>query len=442
MPSLRIIAQTVPPESSVAAHITRGVAEAMPRVIADLSQPLSNDELTPRAANESVARVAARGTAEQINRALYQAGFTDGLPIVVPTQEAVAAMLRGTDLAPHTEVARLIPRDGKATVEEIAINGVMAGALPTHMPVLIAAARALANPSSGFGTASVSTASWAPFWVVNGPIRKDINLQDGVGALSPGDMANAAIGRAINFMIRNIGGVRKGVEDMGVYGNPMKYTMLMGEREEQSPWAPLASEQGIAEGANALTLTFPTGFVWHMVRATDAEGILRHVARGLFADGVVTVVFNPTQASTLAEAGWTKDKIVDYLWTHRRGGGEDLEGSAGGIARGTARGQTSGANRRRTGRLRYPGGIPFQPSDKSGVREAATVQEQSRNELKIMVGGGTGALGVAIIRNGGGFATARTSHSIELPRNWAALVNEYKDIHPKYRDNCGDGCGF
>lgn len=433
MPTLRIVAEQVPPESSVHAHIVRGVAEAMPRVIAGLSQPLSRDELAPQALPEVVPRIAARGTVVQINRALFQAGYTDGLPVMVPTPGAVAEMLRGTDLPPDTVVARLIPREAKATVQKIAINAVMAGALPTHMPLLIAAAKALANPSSGFATASVSTASWAPFWVINGPVRKDVNLQDGVGALNPGDIANAAIGRAINFMIRNIGGVRKGVEDMGVYGNPMKYTMLMGEREEQSPWPPLASEQGIAEGANALTLTFPTGFVWHMVRATDADGILRSVARGLYADGVVTVIFNPTQAATLAEAGWTKAKVVDYLWRHRRAddGADDVASSA-----------QRGPGTRRSGRLRYPGGVAFQPSDTSGVREASSVEEQSRNELKVMVGGGAGALGVAIIRNGGGFATARTSHSIELPRHWAQLVEQYKDIHPRYRDNCGDGCGF
>ena len=448
MPTLRIVAEKIPPETSVRAQIARGVDEALPRIVADLTTPLTPDELAPKPLSEVVPRVAARGTAREIQRAFYEAGYTDGLPIVVPTQEAVDEMLRGTDLAPGTVVARLIPREARVTVEKIAINAVMAGALPTHLPVLIAAVKALANPSSGFGTASVSTASWAPFWVLNGPIRKDINLQDGVGALNPGDIANAAIGRAINFVIRNVGGVRKGVEDMGVYGNPMKYTMVMGEREEHSPWPPLASEQGIKEGTNALTLTFPTGYVWAMVRATDADGILRGIARSMYADGVVTLIVNPTQAATLADAGWTKDKIVDYLWSRRRGG-EDVEGFRGttsqaGAAQGGAAqgGGAQGGTMRRPGRLRYPGGVPFRPSDVSGVVEASTVDEQARNEIRIMVGGGTGALGVAIIRNGGGFATARTSHTIELPRDWAQLVAQYKSLYPKYRDNCGDGCGF
>ena len=253
MPTLRIVAESVPPESSVQAHIQRGVDEAMPRIIAGLTSPLTAAELAPQRSLEDVPPIAARGTWLQINRAFYEQGWTDGLPIAVPTREAVAEMLRGTDLPAQTVVAKLIPRDGKATVEKIAINAVMAGALPTHMPVLIAAARALANPSSGFGTASVSTASWAPFWVINGPLRKDIHLQDGVGALNPGDVANAAIGRAINFMIRNIGGVRKGVEDMGVFGNPMKYAMVMGEREEQSPFPPLSSEQGSGPAGRSRT---------------------------------------------------------------------------------------------------------------------------------------------------------------------------------------------
>ena len=94
------------------------------------------------------------------------------------------------------------------------------------------------------------------------------------------------------------------------------------------------------------------------------------------------------------------------------------------------------------GRVRYPGGGPFKPSDVADFFEAKSTSEQSRNEIKIMVGGGTGALGVAIIRCGGGFATARTSHTIALPKNWEQLVAEYKDFFPAYRETCSDSCGF
>ena len=112
-------------------------------------------------------------------------------------------------------VAKVIPRLGKATVEKIAINAVMAGALPTHMPVLIAAVQALADQKTRFDTFEVSTGSWAPFFAINGPIRHDIHVNFSSGSLSPGNIANSAIGRAVGLIVKNIGGARKGCRGHG-----------------------------------------------------------------------------------------------------------------------------------------------------------------------------------------------------------------------------------
>ena len=166
-------------------------------------------------------------------------------------------MLQGTDLPPDHVVGKIIPRLGKATVEKIAINAVMAGALPTYMPLLIAGVEALLDPESAFDTFGVSTGSWAPFWIVNGPIRHDLQINSGYGALSPGNVANAAIGRALGLIIKNIGGIRKGVEDMGVLGNPGKYTLVIAENEEGSPWEPLHVERGFNAQDSTVTLFFP-----------------------------------------------------------------------------------------------------------------------------------------------------------------------------------------
>ena len=155
-----------------------------------------------------------------------------------PTREAVDEMLSGTDLPPDHIVGKMIPRLGKATVEKIAINAVMAGALPTAMPLLIAGIEAMLDPQSSFGIFEVSTGSWAPFYIVNGPIREQLRINGSSGALSPGDMANASIGRAMGLIVKNLGGARKGVEDMGVLGNPAKYSMVLAENEEASPWEP------------------------------------------------------------------------------------------------------------------------------------------------------------------------------------------------------------
>jgi len=127
------------------------------------------------------------------------------------------------DAAADYVVGKMIPRLGKATVEKIAVNAVMAGALPTAMPLLIAGVEALLDPESGFGVFEVSTGSWAPFYVINGPIRAQLRINGSTGALSPGDLANATIGRAMGLIVKNLGGARKGVEDMGVLGNPAKY---------------------------------------------------------------------------------------------------------------------------------------------------------------------------------------------------------------------------
>src|SRR3990172_9443943 len=159
-------------------------------------------------------------------------------------------MMTGTDLPADHVVAKVIPRLGKATVDKIAINAVMAGALPTHMPLLITAVQMLADQKTRFDTFEVSTGSWAPFWIVNGPVRNDININSSSGALSPGNIANAAIGRAVGLIVKNIGGARKAVEDMGVIGNPGKYSLVIGEDEEQSPWKPLSVERGFTKEDN------------------------------------------------------------------------------------------------------------------------------------------------------------------------------------------------
>ena len=215
MPGIRVVGESVACESTVKSEIEEGIAAAMQDVVEALTKPLTPEEKSPKQQTGKTPRVAFKGSLQEVNRFYYSKGWTDGLPIIPPTEEAVQEMMTGTDLPADHVVAKLIPRLGKATVEKIAINAVMAGALPTHMPVLIAAVQALMDPRSRFDTFGVSTGSWAPFFVINGPIRKDIHINCSSGALSPGDIANAAIGRAVGLIVKNIGGVRKGIEDMG-----------------------------------------------------------------------------------------------------------------------------------------------------------------------------------------------------------------------------------
>ena len=226
VPTIRILPLNVACESTVATDIEAGTAEAMPKIVEALTKPLTDEEKSPKNPPATVEKIAFKGNYEEVNRFYYRNGWTDGLPIVPPTEKAVKEMMTGTDLPADHVVAKVIPRLGKATVEKIAVNAVMAGALPTHMPVLIAAVEALSDQKTRFDTFEVSTGSWAPFLAINGPIRDDIHINYSSGALSPGDIANAAIGRAVGLIAKNIGGARKGVEDMGVIGNPAKYTLV------------------------------------------------------------------------------------------------------------------------------------------------------------------------------------------------------------------------
>lgn len=391
VPGVRIQPLNVACESTVASEIEAGTAEALPGIASALTTPLTDNEKSPQIPALEPPRIAFKGNYEEVNRFFYQNGWGDGLPIVPPTEEAVAEMLTGTDLPPDHVVAKVIPRKGKATVEKIAINAVMAGALPTHMPVLIAAVKALSDPKTRFDTFEVSTGSWAPFFVINGPIRHDIHVNAGSGALSPGDIANAAIGRAVGLIVKNIGGARKAIEDMGVIGNPAKYTLVLGESEEDSPWEPLHVERGYNKEDNTLTVFFPNSYVQSVPRQTSAEGIAKSLAN-LNPWSMSSLIVIPAHAWVLSEAGWTKEKLKQYVMEN------------------TVNPFTS--NNDNSDILSRP------PSVDTG-------------SLQIVVAGGPGAW-MGMLRSVGGIENDFVTTKIELPHNWDQLVEKYKDVVPVY----------
>ena len=264
MPNIRIV--TLPSEKWYRLRGTvpelRPLVEAAFSQITDaLTKPVTAEEATPRkrpAVEYPSVRITGNSyedAVEKFNASFLENKMGDGLPLVPPTREAVARMLKGTSRSPSEVIGKIPMKSGIATIEKIAINAVMAGALPTHMPVLIAAVQALMDPRSRFDTFGVSTGSWAPFFVINGPIRKDIHINCSSGALSPGDIANAAIGRAVGLIVKNIGGVRKGIEDMGVIGNPMNWnSIIIAENEEASPWKPFHVQKGFKPAESVISI--------------------------------------------------------------------------------------------------------------------------------------------------------------------------------------------
>ena len=391
MPGIRILGTSIPCETNEKSEIGTGVAAAMESIVTSLTRPLTADEKSPRPRFEKSPRITFTGSYEEVTRYFYRKGWTDGLAIAPPTEKAVAEMMTGTDLPPDHMVTRLIPRLGKATVEKIAVNAVMAGALPTHMPVLIAAVQSLMDQRSRFDTFGVSTGSWAPFFIVNGPIRNDIHINSGSGALSPGDIANAAIGRAMGLIIKNIGGARKGVEDMGVFGNPGKYTLVLGEYEEESPWDPLHVERGFNKEDSTLTLFLPNTYIQTIPRDTNAKGYLETYA-SLNPGSMSCLLVVPPHAKVLAGEGWTKKRIKEFI----------LENSDS----------------------------PY-PHAQGGRGTPILPVESSIDDLMIVVAGGPGAW-IGLLRSAGGWENSFVTRKIDLPRNWDKLVAKYKNVTPTY----------
>jgi hypothetical protein len=154
----------------------------------------------------------------------YDKGWTDGLPVIPPTEERVKAMLAGTTLSPSTLVAKIPPAWADATVEKIAANCVMAGCLPAYMPVVIAAVKAMTDPVMNLNGMQCSTHLSTPLVVVNGPARLELGMNSGANVFGQGNRANATIGRAVKLILTNIGGAIPGVTDKATLGHPGKYT--------------------------------------------------------------------------------------------------------------------------------------------------------------------------------------------------------------------------
>jgi hypothetical protein len=257
----------------------------------------------------------------------YEQGWTDGLPVVPPTEERVAAMLAGTPLSPATVVAKIAPSWAKATVEKIAVNAVMAGCLPAYMPVVIAAVKAMTDPALNLNGMQCSTHLSTPLVVVNGPARLELGMNSGSNLFGQGNRANATIGRAVKLILTNIGRAIPGVTDKATLGHPGKYTYCIAENEEQSPWDPLHVERGFKREQSAVTVfgceaphninnqasqnAFDLAFTIADTMATLGKNML-------YAQGEVMLVVCPSHAETIAHDGWSKQHFKEYLYEKAR----------------------------------------------------------------------------------------------------------------------------
>ena len=282
----------------------------------------------------------------------FERGWSDGLPVVPPTEARVLAMLEGTSRSPEEIVAVVPPDLVPCSVEKVAINAVMAGCKPEYLPVVLAAVEAACTDQFNIHGLLATTMSVGPVMIVNGPIRRRIGMNSGKNVLGQGNRANSTIGRALQLVVRNVGGGRPGEVDRGTLGNPGKLSFCFAEDEEGSPWSPLACDFGLDAGVDAITLfpgEGPRTIVDQLSR--DPESLARSFAAAMrpmlspktvLAFDVILVV-SPEHARVFREAGWSKDDLRAKLHELTLMKGDDLVRGAHGMAEGlpeSVRGKT------------------------------------------------------------------------------------------------------
>jgi hypothetical protein len=283
----------------------------MEEVIAGLT--IARDQGDTR--DESGSRLLDPAPEDELHELFLERGLTDQLPIVLPTEERVAAMLAGTSRSPDEIVSRIVRRGAKtweSTVEKVAVNAVMAGARPEYLPVILALA------STNVSARHSSTTALAGTVIVNGPIRSELRMGAGIGAMGPYHHANATIGRAWGLLSQNLqGGSVPGVSYMGSQGNAYAFTnVCFAENEEASPWEPFHVQHGFARNESvvsallgARTMIFSLG----LPDATWQETLRRTLSAADLVRGPV-LLLDPLVARGLVDLGFaSKQQLAEWI---------------------------------------------------------------------------------------------------------------------------------
>lgn len=251
----------------------------------------------------------------------FEAGWSDGLPVVPPTRERVEAFLAGRD--PLHEIGAVPPHGGVLTYEKLAANAVMAGCRPEYFPVLEAIVRAALHPDFNLAGIQPTTHVAAPLPIVSGPIVDRLGLNSTAGLFGPGNRANATIGRAFALVLWNLGGARPGVSDMSTFGNPLRYGACIAERRDTGSWLPFQADRGFDPEISTVSLVaaeapksvcasrYPEGIL-----GTLADCMRTLAAANMHLQGQMLVILGMEHQAALDEAGWTRPKVRQYLWEH------------------------------------------------------------------------------------------------------------------------------
>lgn len=421
VPDLRFVSCDIPDlswapqlDEELIEHIIRpGLTPLLEQIIAGLTSDLSEKEKQPYTKDNFLAKpFEYNGKIDKISNYYYQKGWTTGLPVNPPTEEAVEEMLRGTDLPRDYVVAEIPPMMGKATVEKIAINAVMAGCLPTYLPVLIAAVQAICQPHIHLEGWTCSVASWFPLITVSGKVAKQIGVAMDGAALSGYSKASSTIARAYSYIIMNVSGVRPGLEDMCEPGHEARQGVCIGDNMEFSPWPPLHVRYGIDENDSAVTMFWPQ-------ERTEGHG---RDGKSCFDtmfyihyqgwDRGCCYMMTPGFARALKKEGFkNQQEVLEYVSEYCRQPSSEI------------------FYRWMTENNHLPSNIRL-PFDK---QHGSTRKFWSTEHMMIVVAG-SDYDSTCINLAGGGEHGGPACQKIELPRNWNQLLKEYHSIQPTYAD--------
>jgi hypothetical protein len=317
MPELR---RVVTPMPAWETESLDKIDEIMKQIVDCLTVPLTDKEKkTGLMTKEKPPRVATKGTLAEVQKYFHKQSWTDGLPIIPPTEEAVAEMLKGTSHRPKEIVAEAMPPLGWiATVENVAVNAVMAGCKPEYMPVLLAMVEAFYK--GDFKSTVVSSNSFSFMVVVNGPIAKAIGMNGALNALGPGNQANATIGRALRLFLTNLGGLTPRVTLMAAQGNASNYSFAFSENEEVSPWEPLHVSMGFKKEESVVTI-FSGGWGHGGNKSSihglplSLDGIIDVIGSFQLPKATVVLITPPLAKQIVEEKGFRKKDLQEYLWS-------------------------------------------------------------------------------------------------------------------------------
>lgn len=404
-------------------QIERNVSSTLfDRIVNGLTMDEGAVAASTTAKGGSYRSIVCAGTADEIEHYFATHEWTDGLPIVPPTLARVEAFMRYTTRAPDETIAVLPSANLRATPWNVAVNGVMAGCRPEHMPLLLAAVEALGDERCCLGSLG-STSGIFPYVLINGPVVKQLGIEHGAQLVSRGP--NPAIGRAVGLIVRNIAGFRPGTSYMGTFGYPLAFALA--ESDDESPWQPFHVQQGF--GRNDSTVTVGVTNNWGASPAaydtpdqSGAETALQLMAReithktrlfnfpgsGPDAETVmITLLMSPSVAKSLADAGYSKSDVIQKVYEKARMPLRDFDW----VLKYTAIMRTTAREQAEAGVF---------PKEFMGAPDDVVRVLSSPDVLSVVVCGDPHRNRVMVMEGG---HTRPTTKAIVLPDNWDSLRN-------------------